>query len=470
MSDEKDGNGGAWARVPTWDGSPQTWRGFKREMDWWCSALDLASTTKYNLAARWLLRQSGVVRQRGEEFTPQQLEHQPAVTAEDPETKEQVVITPANPLAGLQKLMKALEEINGKTTLDKRGELRNQFYLELRRRPGERIAEFSTRFRTLVSDLRTEGVQLPSGELGWFYKSKLGLDALRTQLLETALNGVEDYESIEREVLRLFKDLHAQDPLSRKPFGGGESGPPLLKRFLNQHQQGQGSPSRASSYAPSMTSSAPRSMRSSSSTTTSRASTYRFQKPFGGLPKQAMVSEAEVEIDPEEEDELVADGGDPPQATLDEVLQMEAEGLAQDLEEAAECGLDSDTLQQIEESVETAAEALLTMREAKVKLQEVKKDRGYGRASPADQKGKMNPKKQSSKHPCFDCNLPGHWAGDPECTKPGQGLGRKNKQVKQVKVTEALNTEVSPPVMEDGGHEVLAVGAFPMTNEFVAAF
>ncbi|CAK9097696.1 Fucoxanthin-chlorophyll a-c binding protein F [Durusdinium trenchii] len=53
MSDEKDGNGGAWARVPTW-------RGFKREMDWWCSALDLASTTKYNLAARWLLRQSGV--------------------------------------------------------------------------------------------------------------------------------------------------------------------------------------------------------------------------------------------------------------------------------------------------------------------------------------------------------------------------------------------------------------------------
>lgn len=38
-------------------------------------------------------------------------------------------------------------------------------------------------------------------------KSKLGLDALRTQLLE-------DYERIEREVLCLFKELHA---LSRKP-------------------------------------------------------------------------------------------------------------------------------------------------------------------------------------------------------------------------------------------------------------
>ena len=34
---------------------------------------------------------------------------------------------------------------------------------------------------------------------------------------------------------------------------------------------------------------------------------------------------------------------------------MEAEGLSQDVEEAAECGLDTDTLQQ------TAAEALLTM-------------------------------------------------------------------------------------------------------------
>ncbi|CAK9109949.1 Copia protein, partial [Durusdinium trenchii] len=205
----------------------------------------------------------------------------------------------------------------------------------------------------------------------------------------------------------------------------------------------------------------------------------RFQKPFYGPPKQAMVSEVEIEGDLEDDDELVADGGDQPATSLDEVLQMEAEGLAQELEEAAECGLDSDTLQQVEESVEGAAEALLTMREAKVKLQEVKKDRGYGRATPADQKGKMNPKKQSSKHPCFDCGLPGHWAGDPECSKPGQGLRRKNKPVKQVKVTEAMNVEVGPPAADPGnevlmagteGHEVLVTGTFPMSNEFLAAF
>ena len=150
MSDEKDHNGGAWARVPLWDGSPLTWRSFKREMDWWCSALDLASTTKYNLAARWLLRQSGVVRQRGEEFSPQELAHQPEVKGEDPETKEEVVIVVCDPLAGIKKLMSALESMNGRTALDKRGELRNQFYLELKRRPGERISEFSSRFRVLV--------------------------------------------------------------------------------------------------------------------------------------------------------------------------------------------------------------------------------------------------------------------------------------------------------------------------------
>ena len=76
------GNGeeakGSWYQVPTWDGSPLTWRAFRREMRWWVSSLDLASTAKYNLAARWLLRQTGIVRQRGEEFNPEDLAYKPA--------------------------------------------------------------------------------------------------------------------------------------------------------------------------------------------------------------------------------------------------------------------------------------------------------------------------------------------------------------------------------------------------------
>ena len=193
--------GGAWSKVPLSDGSPQTWRSFQREMMWWQSSLDLEGTKKYNLAARWLLRQSGIVRQRGEEFTPEELSYQKEVVAKDPETGDEVILVEEDPLSGLKKLLKALEGINGRTQLDKRGELRNLFYIDLRRRPGERIAEFCTRFRSLLADLRAEGVSLPSGEVGWFFKNKLGLDGLRLQLLETALGGKEGYEETESEVL-----------------------------------------------------------------------------------------------------------------------------------------------------------------------------------------------------------------------------------------------------------------------------
>ena len=44
-------------------------------------------------------------------------------------------MTPEDAFAGIHKLMKALEGINGKSALDRKGELRNQFYLNLRRSP-----------------------------------------------------------------------------------------------------------------------------------------------------------------------------------------------------------------------------------------------------------------------------------------------------------------------------------------------
>ena len=456
--DDKDQNGGAWSRVPTWDGSPQTWRTFKREMTWWTSALDLQSTLKYNLAASWLLRQSGIVRQRGEEFLPEELEAQQEVTGIDPETQEKVALTPADPLKGLNKLMTALEGMNGRTTLDKKGELRNMFYQDLKRKPGERIAEFCSRFRVLVADLKTEGVLLPSSEVGWFFRTKLGLDPIRVQLLDTALGGAEEYETIEREVLRLFKELHVQDPLNRTR---DVKGSPVLQRFLNQPQQS--SFSRPSSYAPSMASST-RTFRSSSSAP-SGAPSSRFSNLR--KPKQVMVSETDLNAEEPEEEELVEDGGEP--QSLEEVLQTEVEALATELEEAAELGVDEDALKEVEESVEAAAEALMTMKESRHRLQEVRKDRGYGKASGgADNKSKMNPKK-TSKNPCFDCNLPGHWAGDPECKKPGQQLGRKKP--KQVQLAEVLNTEHTiEEKFEEHPNEVLAVSSVgTLTKSFAVA-
>lgn len=192
MGEEEKTGRGAWSKVPVWDGSPMTWQAFRREMKWWVSSLDLESTSKYNLAARWLLRQSGIARQRGEEFDPADLAYKPATYSTDPDSGERFLEAPADYLHGLDKLLAALEGINGMTVLDKRGELRAQFRTELRRRAGERVSEYSTRFRTLVSDLQPEGVQLPAGELGWFYKEKIGLDPLRKQLLETSLGGREE--------------------------------------------------------------------------------------------------------------------------------------------------------------------------------------------------------------------------------------------------------------------------------------
>ena len=100
-----DRNSGAWAKVPVWDGAPTSWRQFRREMKWWVSSLDLQSTKKYNLAARWLLRQSGIVRQCGEEYDPDDLAYKPEVVATDPETGQQIVVEAEDCLYGLNKLL-----------------------------------------------------------------------------------------------------------------------------------------------------------------------------------------------------------------------------------------------------------------------------------------------------------------------------------------------------------------------------
>ena len=71
---------------------------------------------------------------------------------------------------------------------------------------------------------------------------------------------------------------------------------------------------------------------------------------------------------------------------------------------------------------------------------------GYGRASSADQKGKMIPRSslQSVHVLTATCQATGLVTLSARSdAKPGQGLGSKNKPVKQVKITEALNTEAS---------------------------
>ena len=93
----------------------------------------------------------------------------------DPRTGDEVKLTPEDPFSGLNKLLKSLEELSCKTALDRRGEVRSSIYLDLKRKPNERLANFCTRFRSLLAELRQEGVQLPSAELGWFLKGQTRL-------------------------------------------------------------------------------------------------------------------------------------------------------------------------------------------------------------------------------------------------------------------------------------------------------
>ena len=464
----------SWYKVPTWSGDPSEWRAFKREMSWWIASLDPISSGKYNVAARWALRQSGVVRARCEEYDPADLAGTPAVEGTDPESGDKVVLQAADPFSGLQKLLRSLEDSMGKTALDRKGELRKQFYQSIRRSPGERIATFCTRYRTLTGEMKREGIVLPSEELGWFLKDRLGLDALRVQLLETALAGREEYDQVETEVLRLFRDLHVADPLMKsKPFNNhGDQWQTPLQRFLSQPQQG------ARQGAPSSSTSSLKSFKTSSS--------YRF-KPSSNASsgRSAYVVEDADDGDEEEcDEELVPDDSGNGVPSLEEVLQTEAEVLAAEIQELEESGeVESSILEGLETGVEQAAESLVTMREARSKINEIKKDRGYHRNS-SNPKVKLNGnqvEKKKGKTQCWDCGEYGHWGGDAQCPKPGAGLfkpkgaGKKSSGSsgvgKQVKVVETLNTEHVFEENEMGQHEVLMVnvGSLPFSEALASS-
>ncbi|CAL1166460.1 unnamed protein product [Cladocopium goreaui] len=452
MADEDKGTSSSY-RVPVWSGDPSEWRGFKREMEWWIASLDQEHSRKYNIAARWALRQTGVVRARCEEYDPSELVGTAEVIGKDPESGEDVILQAADPFSGLRKLMRSLEESMGKTELDRKGELRKQFYQTIRRSPGERISAFCTRYRTLTGEMRREGIHLPGAELGWFLKDRLGLDALRLQLLETALGGREDYDHVEGEVLRLFRDLHVSDPLHRsKPqsFDSHKSYP--LQRFLQQSNQ------------PASTRSGPSSNSGASVKSFRTSSSYRFSKP-GSVSLDPLLADPEDDAGQEEE-LLPDDAAEGALPSLDEVLQAEAEVLATEIQELEECGdVDPSILENLEEGVEKAAESLVTMREARARINDIRKDRGFGRPGAGSKMkihGNQVQKKKTSTQ-CWDCGEFGHWGGDSQCQKPGAGLFKPKRAAKKppspqkhVKVMESLNTE---HVVDDGddSHEVMMV-------------
>ena len=143
--------------VLVWDNDPASLRKFRRDTELWLALLDLERTTRFSLAARFLLHQTGATKARGEEFSLDELSYGPGVTSEGLDGEEVVVRAPDYKI-GVRKLLDAFAELSGKTCTEKKHELRSKLYCSLRRRPRESVTQFAANFRTLQGELKTEGI------------------------------------------------------------------------------------------------------------------------------------------------------------------------------------------------------------------------------------------------------------------------------------------------------------------------
>ena len=112
-----------------------------------------------------------------------------------------------------------------------------------------------------------------------------------------------------------------------------------------------------------------------------------------------------------------------------EGLQQTIEALATEIDELAEGSQADDDLAAIEEQVEGAVEALVTLREARSQINALKRDRGFrGPGSTGFKGGKGRGKKGSGSSQkdgkCFACGQTGHWQGDAECPAAGKSIGK----------------------------------------------
>ena len=412
MATEDDGKkGSGWsesgvdASIPVWDGRADSLREYKRTVRWWLSSVDLERTRFFNLAARFAMKQRGSARLCALEFDPKDLEYQPEVKLPDGETGDDVVIKAADYTCGVWKIIEAWENMVGRTTTDKRGELRDRFYTTLKRPPNESVTAFALRYRTLIAEMRAEGIVIDDKEAAWFYKTKLGLSEMQKQMLETTLGAdSEDYSVCERESIRLFKRVHAggvpmQGP--RKPMSLAS----FTQRRFDQRSHGR------------------RPFSSSASTASSNNSNWSRKSPKSvnvteqddGGPEEDHYDESTQEV---MESTYEHDDGDYGEDESLLQLQTEVECMAAELDELAEQGVEESDLAGLEETLDSAVEALVTMKEAKSQIASLKKDRGFKGPSKGSSKGGQD----SS---CFACGAKGHWKGDPTCPK-SRGKGSKD--------------------------------------------
>ena len=115
---EEDKGTSSWYKVPMWSGDPSEWRRFKREIEWWIASLDPESC-KNGPSDKQVLFELDV--------KSSTLQNGRSAWSRSPYWTD-VVTTAGDPFAGLRKLMKALEDSMGRTEMDRKAELRKQFY------------------------------------------------------------------------------------------------------------------------------------------------------------------------------------------------------------------------------------------------------------------------------------------------------------------------------------------------------
>ena len=311
---------------------------------------------------------------------------------------------------------------------------------------GESIVQFALRYRTFIAEMRAEGIVLDDGEAAWFFKHKLGLSEVQKQMLETTLGAESEVYSVrERESVRLFKRLHMPSPSS---LSAASTSLNISRRPFSARLGGKGSSWRKpGSTTSSVASSSPNFSRSSSTRMGlgSSAVNVAEQEPY--IPE-------EVDYEPYESQAL-----DNTEAHHDDMLQPlqdEIEALATELEAAAQDGCDQGELDALEEQLDGAVEALVTLREARSQIASVRKDRGFKGPSTDSGKGSSGKSRGNKAGHCFVCGQEGHWKGDQSCPGPpsstkGDAKGKLTSALKHSKGGKDSSVQIAEH------HEVHAV-------------